>query len=138
MSCDHPSTIGMFLQYCLLPRCLSTAVDALYCAHFVSTIIKIGTPFFLWAHFYDQVLDSGRKSERPQVPKSLKISSPSSLLSSRFFSRFFSCFSFSTHFLPASCTQNEAHNSLLLSILFYCCLSADSHYSLPSGELHPE
>eukprot|EP00466_Bigelowiella_natans_P018578 jgi/Bigna1/80425/fgenesh1_pg.71_\ len=49
-------TGSCFLQYCILPRCFLTPNDALYCAKFLETILKIDTPWLSMIHFYDQLI----------------------------------------------------------------------------------
>lgn len=48
-------TVTKFLQYCILPRCLTSAIDAIYCATFVETVVMLEVPFFSIIHFYDQI-----------------------------------------------------------------------------------
>lgn len=48
-------TITQFLQLCLFPRCVFTAVDAAYCAKFVHTIHMLKTANFATLLCYDRV-----------------------------------------------------------------------------------
>lgn len=48
-------TVTAFLQLCLFPRCIFTAPDALYCAHFVNIIHSLATQNFSTLICYDRV-----------------------------------------------------------------------------------
>ena len=48
-------TITTFLQLCLFPRCVFTASDAIYCAHFVKIIHMLKTPNFSTLICFDRV-----------------------------------------------------------------------------------
>lgn len=48
-------TITQFLQLCLFPRCIFTAVDAVYCAKFVHTIHLLKAANFSTLLCYDRV-----------------------------------------------------------------------------------
>jgi len=52
---DRNLTVTKFLQYCVLPRCFSSGIDALYCAKFIYTVHSLETPWFSIIHFYDQI-----------------------------------------------------------------------------------
>jgi hypothetical protein len=43
---DHSKTADVFLQHCILPRCLMSPGDAVYCARFIHFLRLIGTPHF--------------------------------------------------------------------------------------------
>lgn len=42
----HPDTIPDFIAHCLLPRCMLTAEDAMFCAAFIRRLTLEDTPFF--------------------------------------------------------------------------------------------
>merc|ERR1719228_1866828 len=48
-------TITQFLQFCLFPRCIFTAIDAAYAAKFVSVIHTLKTPNFSTLICYDRI-----------------------------------------------------------------------------------
>ncbi|XP_051824481.1 THO complex subunit 2-like [Antechinus flavipes] len=48
-------TITKFLQLCLFPRCIFSAIDALYCSHFVELVHQQKTPNFSTLLCYDRV-----------------------------------------------------------------------------------
>ena len=48
-------TITSFLQLCLFPRCIFTAIDAIYCAKFVQVIHLLKTPNFSTLICFDRV-----------------------------------------------------------------------------------
>jgi len=48
-------TITQFMQLCLFPRCLFTAMDALYCAHFLHILHSFKTANFPTLLCYDRV-----------------------------------------------------------------------------------
>ena len=48
-------TITQFLQLCLFPRCIFTAIDAVYCSCFVHTIHILKTANFSTLLCYDRV-----------------------------------------------------------------------------------
>merc|ERR1719347_549001 len=48
-------TITQFLQFCLFPRCIFTASDAIYAAKFVSVIHMLKTPNFSTLICYDRI-----------------------------------------------------------------------------------
>ncbi|XP_045691270.1 LOW QUALITY PROTEIN: THO complex subunit 2-like [Phyllostomus hastatus] len=48
-------TITKFLQLCIFPRCIFSAIDAVYCAHFVELIHQQKTPNFSTLLCYDRV-----------------------------------------------------------------------------------
>jgi len=48
--------VVQILQTMIFPRCVFTAVDALYCAKFVNLLHSIGTPYFSTLQYYDKVL----------------------------------------------------------------------------------
>ncbi|ODM96311.1 THO complex subunit 2 [Orchesella cincta] len=48
-------TVTAFLQLCLFPRCIFTAPDALYCAHFVNIIHSLATQNFSTLICYDRI-----------------------------------------------------------------------------------
>ena len=48
-------TITTFVQLCLFPRCVFTASDAIYCAHFVKIIHMLKTPNFSTLICFDRV-----------------------------------------------------------------------------------
>lgn len=54
-------TITQFLQLCLFPRCVYTAVDAAYCAKFVHTIHMLKTANFATLLCYDRVINPYKK-----------------------------------------------------------------------------
>lgn len=43
---DRRSAIRRVMQYLILPRCIASPIDALYCSCFVETLYLIGTPSF--------------------------------------------------------------------------------------------
>ncbi|CAG7823395.1 unnamed protein product [Allacma fusca] len=47
--------VTAFLQLCLFPRCIFTAPDTLYCAHFVNIIHSLSTPNFSTLICYDRI-----------------------------------------------------------------------------------
>uniref|UniRef100_A0A4X2LDQ8 THO complex subunit 2 n=1 Tax=Vombatus ursinus TaxID=29139 RepID=A0A4X2LDQ8_VOMUR len=49
------ATISKFLQLCIFPRCIFSAVDAVYCSHFVELLHQQKTPNFSTLLYYDQV-----------------------------------------------------------------------------------
>jgi len=48
-------SVSGFLQYCLLPRCIFTDMDALYCSKMFHVINQLGTPNFWTVFCYDRV-----------------------------------------------------------------------------------
>ncbi|XP_077302738.1 THO complex subunit 2-like protein isoform X2 [Arctopsyche grandis] len=48
-------TITQFMQLCLFPRCLFTAMDAIYCAHFLHTLHSFKTANFPTLLCYDRL-----------------------------------------------------------------------------------
>ncbi|XP_027754008.1 THO complex subunit 2 isoform X1 [Empidonax traillii] len=48
-------TITKFLQLCIFPRCIFSAIDAVYCAHFVELVHQQKTPNFSTLLCYDRV-----------------------------------------------------------------------------------
>ncbi|XP_053599966.1 THO complex subunit 2 [Plodia interpunctella] len=48
-------TVTRLMQLCLFPRCVFTAVDALYCAEFVHTVHSLKTPNFSTLLCYDRL-----------------------------------------------------------------------------------
>ncbi|XP_043830646.1 THO complex subunit 2-like [Dromiciops gliroides] len=48
-------TITKFLQLCLFPRCIFSAIDAVYCSHFVELVHQQKTPNFSTLLCYDRV-----------------------------------------------------------------------------------
>ena len=48
-------TVTLFLQHCVLPRCLTSGIDAIYCAKFLALVVDLGVPYFSVIHFYDQI-----------------------------------------------------------------------------------
>lgn len=48
-------TITKFLQLCLFPRCVFSAIDAVYCARFVELVHQQKTPNFCTLLCYDRV-----------------------------------------------------------------------------------
>ncbi|GAB6023947.1 THO complex subunit 2 [Chamberlinius hualienensis] len=48
-------TITQFLQLCIFPRCVFTAMDAIYCSKFVRTIHNLKTPNFSTLICYDRI-----------------------------------------------------------------------------------
>ncbi|TRY73857.1 hypothetical protein TCAL_01902 [Tigriopus californicus] len=48
-------TITTFLQLCLFPRCIFTAIDAIYCAKFVQVIHMLKTPNFSTLICFDRI-----------------------------------------------------------------------------------
>ncbi|KAI3847949.1 hypothetical protein MKX03_017474 [Papaver bracteatum] len=56
-SCPDTLKINMeFLQRCILPRCIFSMPDAVYCAQFVRTLHSIGTPFFNTVNHIDVLI----------------------------------------------------------------------------------
>uniref|UniRef100_A0A674MPM8 THO complex subunit 2 n=1 Tax=Takifugu rubripes TaxID=31033 RepID=A0A674MPM8_TAKRU len=51
-------TITKFLQLCLFPRCIFSAIDAVYCAHFVELVHQQKTPNFCTLLCYDRVFSA--------------------------------------------------------------------------------
>ncbi|KAJ3588966.1 hypothetical protein NHX12_009818 [Muraenolepis orangiensis] len=51
-------TITKFLQLCLFPRCIFSAIDAVYCARFVELVHKQKTPNFCTLLCYDRVFSA--------------------------------------------------------------------------------
>jgi THO complex subunit 2 len=49
-------TIQSFFQYCLLPRCMSSDPDALFCAKFVELVHNLNTPNFSTILFFKNVI----------------------------------------------------------------------------------
>lgn len=49
-------TITQFMQLCLFPRCLFTAMDAIYCAHFLHMLHSFKTANFPTLLCYDRVI----------------------------------------------------------------------------------
>jgi hypothetical protein len=55
---DHSKTIPAFIGHCLLPRCVMTPEDAMYCAAFIRRLTLEDTPYFsfmlcaqlVWTH----------------------------------------------------------------------------------------
>lgn len=43
---DHKETIPVFISHCLLPRCILTPEDAMYCAAFIRHLALEDTPYF--------------------------------------------------------------------------------------------
>ena len=43
---DHTETIGAFIHHCILPRCVLTPEDAMYCAHLIRKLTLEDTPYF--------------------------------------------------------------------------------------------
>ena len=43
---DHSKTIPAFIGHCLLPRCVMTPEDAMYCAAFIRRLTLEDTPYF--------------------------------------------------------------------------------------------
>lgn len=43
---DHSKTIPAFIGHCLLPRCMMTPEDAMYCAAFIRRLTLEDTPYF--------------------------------------------------------------------------------------------
>lgn len=48
-------TITKFLQLCIFPRCVFSAIDAVYCARFVELVHQQKTPNFCTLLCYDRV-----------------------------------------------------------------------------------
>lgn len=48
-------TITKFLQLCIFPRCIFSAIDAVYCARFVELVHQQKTPNFSTLLCYDRV-----------------------------------------------------------------------------------
>ncbi|KAH0510598.1 THO complex subunit 2 [Microtus ochrogaster] len=48
-------TITKFLQLCIFPRCIFSAIDSVYCAHFVELVHQQKTPNFSTLLCYDRV-----------------------------------------------------------------------------------
>ena len=48
----------MFVQYCLLPRCFSSRIDALYCNRFLTLMVEMSTPGFYLLHVCQHVVRS--------------------------------------------------------------------------------
>nr|NP_001366034.1 THO complex subunit 2-like [Jaculus jaculus] len=48
-------TITKFLQMCIFPRCIFSAIDSVYCAHFVELVHQQKTPNFSTLLCYDRV-----------------------------------------------------------------------------------
>ena len=43
---DHTKTIAAFMSQCILPRCVLTPEDAMYCALLIRTLTLEDTPYF--------------------------------------------------------------------------------------------
>lgn len=43
---DHTKTIAAFMSQCILPRCVLTPEDAMYCALLIQTLTLEDTPYF--------------------------------------------------------------------------------------------
>lgn len=43
---DHTETIEAFVFHCILPRCVLTPEDAMYCAFFIRKLTLEDTPYF--------------------------------------------------------------------------------------------
>ena len=52
---DHEQTADDFLAHCILPRCLLTPEDAMYCAAFIRRMTLEDTPFFSFMYFVQRV-----------------------------------------------------------------------------------
>ena len=48
-------TITQFLQLCVFPRCVFSAVDAMYCAKFIQTVHSLAAPNFSTLICFDRV-----------------------------------------------------------------------------------
>lgn len=53
---NRSDTITVFLQHCVMPRCLSSGIDALYCARFIHTMHELGAAWFSTVHCYDKIM----------------------------------------------------------------------------------
>ena len=61
--------VTAFLQLCLFPRCIFTAPDTLYCAHFVNIIHSLSTPNFSTLICYDRVNNAHLRPTKIQYVK---------------------------------------------------------------------
>lgn len=64
-------TITKFLQLCIFPRCVFSAIDAVYCARFVELVHQQKTPNFCTLLCYDRVSSlqcKKNKSANPSFP----------------------------------------------------------------------
>ncbi len=52
---EMQDTIQSFFQFCLLPRCMSSDADALFCAKFVELVHNLNTPNFSTVLFFKNV-----------------------------------------------------------------------------------
>ncbi|KAK1346388.1 hypothetical protein QTO34_000244 [Cnephaeus nilssonii] len=57
-------TITKFLQLCIFPRCIFSAIDAVYCARFVELVHQQKTPNFSTLLCYDRALNTGERGMR--------------------------------------------------------------------------
>jgi THO complex subunit 2 len=48
--------IEAFFQYCILPRCMSSDPDALFCAKFIELVHNLASPFFSTVFFLESVI----------------------------------------------------------------------------------
>ena len=55
------ATVTQFLQTCVLPRCVSSLPDAVFCARFVARLHSLGTPYFSTLQYYDRLLKDLRQ-----------------------------------------------------------------------------
>ena len=51
-------TVSVFLANCLYPRCLQSAEDAMYCAHFIQLLHKMETPGFPTLQLLDAAINA--------------------------------------------------------------------------------
>ena len=69
-------TITTFLQLFLFPRCIFTAIDAIYCAKFVQVIHLLKTPNFSTLICFDRVSNHKTKSDKATANCVLTINLP--------------------------------------------------------------
>ena len=53
---DHTETVGAFVHNCILPRCILSPEDAMYCALFIRKLTLDDTPYFSFLLVAKQVI----------------------------------------------------------------------------------
>lgn len=52
---DHRTVTGALLRLCIIPRCLSSAADSVYCATFIKQLVLLDTQGFSFPYFIKEV-----------------------------------------------------------------------------------
>jgi THO complex subunit 2 len=55
---EEKEVVVVFMQRCLLPRCFTSPIDALFCARFVEVVQEIGTPNLSILYLYHQLIQA--------------------------------------------------------------------------------